>query len=102
VTGLALILQYYANKHGLVCLEVTYSDFPPNIYGSVNHVVKIARKYSRLYQRLFLVIGTQEEEPWCAALEYYSTYKVDQLHPVVAKLASLVKAAPSSKLKVRQ
>jgi len=45
------------------------------------------------------VIGSQEEEPWCAALEYYSTYKVDQLHPVVAKLASLVKAAPSSKLK---
>jgi hypothetical protein len=48
------------------------------------------------------VIGSQEEEPWCAALEYYSTYKVDQLHPVVAKLASLVKAAPSSKLKVRR
>jgi hypothetical protein len=48
------------------------------------------------------VTGSQEEEPWCAALEYYSTYKVDQLHPVVAKLASLVKAAPSSKLKVRQ
>jgi hypothetical protein len=69
-----------------------------------NHVVKLNSTglFLRAIKILLLVVGTQEEEPWCAALEYYSTYKVDQLHPVVAKLASLVKAAPSSKLKVRQ
>ena len=39
-------------------------------------------------------------QPWSPALDYYSSYSLDQLLPTTTRLATILKAAPEAKLKV--
>lgn len=46
---------------------------------------------------LYLSMKLLGNSPWTPTLEFYSTYSEEQLHPTVAKLASLVVKAETSK-----
>jgi len=85
------VLQHTLAKYVLELAQLEYD---------LAHLTPSLLAASSLYLALLILQpDCEEEEAWCPALEFYSTYRVEQLQPLVARLAGLLKAAPSSKLK---
>lgn len=85
------VLQHTVAKYVLELAQLEYD---------LAHLTPSLLAASSLYLAL-LLLNTDNDlaQPWSPALEYYSSYSLDQLLPTTTRLATILKAAPEAKLK---